>query len=190
MSFTGWWIVMPVPGAVVAGAAPLLGPPIAAQAAAGRAAFERWRSGALDLRGREEQYDLAAPDLLDDHLDLLYGIWGAHEKSGPFFAASCRKGHPAAGLAHALGPQRFAELPGWFGNFVLTPEQVRATLPAVTAALALDPAQRAAAEHRLHEVLDEIADEDAAALLDALAPAWQCARDTGRGLIGAQATPC
>ncbi|QKW23915.1 hypothetical protein HUT16_36725 [Kitasatospora sp. NA04385] len=189
MSVTGWWIVMAVPGSVVAEVRPRLGPLIEGQAAAGQGGFERWRRGELDLRCVPEQYDLAAPDLLDEHLDLLYEVWNAHAESGPSLAASCRKGYPAVGLAHALGPERFAALPGWFGHFVLSPGRVRDTLPGVAAALSLDPAQRAAAEQRLRAVLDEVQDADAAALLDGLVPVWQRARDAGWGVIGAQATP-
>ncbi|RKE05124.1 hypothetical protein [Streptomyces sp. TLI_171] len=167
----------------------MLAPLIERQAAAAKGAFGRWQRGDLDLRNVRHQDGLAAPDLFDDHLDLLYEVWGAHEKSGPFLVSSCRKGYPTVGLAHALGPRRFAALPGWFGNFVLDPEQVRATLPGVEAAFALDPAQQAIAEQRLHEVLEEVTAEDAAVLFDEVVPTWRRAADLDWGLIGAQATP-
>ncbi|BAJ33227.1 MULTISPECIES: hypothetical protein [Kitasatospora] len=189
MSVTGWWVVMPVPGAVVVDVGAVVGPLVAAQAREGGAGFERWRRGELDLREAEAQYGLAAPDLLDDHLDLLYEVWGAHEKSGPFLAAACRKGCPAAGLAHAVGAERFGALPGWFGNFALGPERVREAFPAVEAAFSLGTGERAAAERRLYEALEEVRPEDADALLDGLVPVWRRARDAGWGLLGAQATP-
>ncbi|MFH8385860.1 hypothetical protein ACH4E7_33895 [Kitasatospora sp. NPDC018058] len=192
MSITGYWVVMPVPASVIDEVVPVLGPLIAAQAAsdAGRRGLERWLRGGLDLPDVLELHDLAAPYLLDDHLDLLFEVWGAYEKADRFLKSACRKGYPAIGMAYALGPERFSAVPGWFGDFVLTPHEVRAALPAVEAALALDPAERAAADRRLHELLDEASEENAAALFDDLVPTWRRAADTGQGLIGAQAIPC
>ncbi|MFF4923936.1 hypothetical protein ACFY4B_25420 [Kitasatospora sp. NPDC001261] len=190
MSFRGYWVVMPVPVDVVADVAPVFTPLIDAQAAAGRERLERWRHESPGRPDVTELHDLAAPYLLDDHLDVLFGIWGTHEAAGPFLESSCRKGYPAVGLAHALRAERFLALPGWFGHFVLTPQEVRATLPAVQAALDLTPDQRSTVEQRLYDILDEVSEEDAAALLDDLVPVWRRAAATGQGLIGAQAIPC
>ncbi|SDT83362.1 hypothetical protein SAMN05216371_8184 [Streptomyces sp. TLI_053] len=183
---------MPVPSSVIDDVAPVLVPLIDAQAssAAGQAGLERWRSGGPGGPDVWEFHDMAAPYLMDEHLDVLFDIWGTYEKPGRFLKAACRKGYPAVGLAHALGPERWAALPGWFGNFVLTPGEVRSSLPAVEAALGFGPGERAAAELRLHDVLDEVSDHDATALLDDLVPVWRRAADTGQGLIGAQAVPC
>ncbi|MFE7191435.1 hypothetical protein [Kitasatospora sp. NPDC057541] len=192
MSFTGFWVVMPVPAAVIDEVAPVLGPVIEAQSAsdAARAGLQRWARGGADVPDVLEFHDLAAPYLLDDHLDLLFEVWGGYEKAGPFLKSACRKGYPAIGLAHALGHERFGVLPGWFGTFVVPPDEVRAALPAVEAALTLHPADRAAADQRLNEFLEEASPEDTAALLDDLAPTWRWAAATGQGLIGAQAVPC
>lgn len=191
MSFTGFWVVMPVPAAEVDKLVPVLRPLIEAQASSGsgQGVLERWLRGGSEAVDVLELHDSTAPYLLDDHLDLLYEVWGAYENAGPFLKASCRKGYPAVGLAHALGPERFGALPGWFGHFVLTPQEVQATLPTVEAAFALDPAQRQAADQRLYELLAEASDEDTAALLDDLVPTWRRAADAGQGLIGAQFVP-
>ncbi|MFB7675807.1 hypothetical protein ACFC26_30810 [Kitasatospora purpeofusca] len=191
MSFTGFWVVMPVPMSVVEEVAPVLGPPIEDRRTShsARRAMECWVDGGPDALDVPQLHALAAPYLLDDHLDLLFDVWEAHEKAGPFLKSACRKGYPAVGLAHALGPNRFRALPGWFGNFVLTPEEVRTALPAVEAALTLLPSGRRSAEVRLREVLEEVSAEDADTLLDSLLPTWRRAAAEGQGLIGAQVTP-
>ncbi|MCX4755172.1 hypothetical protein [Kitasatospora purpeofusca] len=191
MSFTGFWVVMPVPASVVEEVAPVLAPPIEHRRTSGpaRRAMERWAGGGPDGLDMPLLHDLASPDLLDDHLDLLFDVWEAHANAGPFLKSACRKGYPAVGLAHALGPDRFRALPGWFGNFVLTRDQVRTTLPAVEAALTLLPSERRSAEVRLREVLEEVSAEDADTLLDSPLPTWRRAAAAGQGLTGAQVTP-
>ncbi|MFD0260146.1 hypothetical protein ACFVH7_17935 [Kitasatospora indigofera] len=191
MSFTGLWVVMPVPAVLAGELAPVLGPTIEAQAASspGPKAATRWWQGGAGTVDSGDLHDLAAPFLLDDHLDELYEVWGDYEHAGPFLKSACRKGYPASGLAWALGPRRFGALPGWFGNFVLSPDEVCSALPAVEAALALDTMERTAVEVRLSRLLEEASDDDTAALLDDLVPVWRRAADTGQSLIGAQVVP-
>ncbi|MFJ1531537.1 hypothetical protein ACIOFV_24440 [Streptomyces mirabilis] len=58
------------------------------------------------------------------------------------FVAVARKAGPFSALAYALGPDAVLRLPGWFGDFLLDAEQVRAQLPAAEETLALTGAQR------------------------------------------------
>ncbi|WP_158714163.1 hypothetical protein [Kitasatospora aureofaciens] len=76
--------------------------------------------------------DAAGPSALDERICLVYEAWErGYDKALPHLAVSVRKGYPATAMAFALGPERTAALPGWFGDLILTPEQVRQTLPAV-----------------------------------------------------------
>ncbi|MCX4420132.1 hypothetical protein [Streptomyces mirabilis] len=58
------------------------------------------------------------------------------------FVAVARKAGPFSALAYALGPDAVLRLPGWFGDFLLDAEQVRAQLPAAEETRSLTGAQR------------------------------------------------
>ncbi|MCC9306279.1 hypothetical protein LN042_04000 [Kitasatospora sp. RB6PN24] len=211
MSFLGMWVVVPLPDAVVAELAPVLKPVIAEQQSSPetRALWEEWVQAPERVRGlrrrrrpdepvseaeSEAFMELSSACPLDEHVELLYEAMNQSPKEWHDLAvcAGCRKGYPAAALAHGLGPARFAMLPGWFGDFVLTAEEVRAGLPAVTAALELNPEQRRAVEQRTAEWLCEMGDGDpgeADAMLDRLVPLWRGAVERGAGLLGCMIIP-
>ncbi|WP_405795883.1 hypothetical protein [Streptomyces sp. NBC_01506] len=53
------------------------------------------------------------------------------------FSVAVREGEPATALHHGLGAQESAQLPGWFGDFLLTADEVRAVLPGAESVLAV-----------------------------------------------------
>ncbi|WP_042365844.1 hypothetical protein [Streptacidiphilus neutrinimicus] len=74
------------------------------------------------------------------------------------FCVSTRKGDPVAALHYALGPAAVFQLPGWYGDFLLDADGVRAALPAVEAALDLAPGRRSAVEERIRDWLARMTD--------------------------------
>ncbi len=103
------------------------------------------------------------------------------------FAAVARKASPFSALAYALGPDAVLRLPGWFGDFLLDAEQVRAQLPAAEETLALTGAQRRNAVERIHAWLAGLGDDpdhDADELLDGPLRVLRHAAGTGQGAAG------
>ncbi|MER7753170.1 hypothetical protein [Kitasatospora sp. NPDC097643] len=188
MSFTAHWALMRMTAADVDRFAPRIRPLLAEHTAEPRIRElrRRWEAGLTD---EQAFFELAAACPLDDHIEVVFEAWEAGHHTGPYLHASCRKSYPMAGLAHGLGPERFAALPGWFGDLLLDPDEVRATLPAVEAALTLDGETRAAVIARASEVLVEGFNEGADALLDGILWMWRAAAEAGHGLIGAQVVP-
>ncbi|MFE5585364.1 hypothetical protein [Kitasatospora sp. NPDC056531] len=186
MSYSGMWFLIPAPAGAVERHGPRLRALLAEHAADpdNRELLRRWGRDGL---GPEELEWLASGPLGQDP-NGLYDAWNDCEKDiGPYVCVSARNRYPVLGLAHALGPERLAGLPGWFGDMVLTPEEVRAALPAVEAVFDLDAAARAAAEERALEVLRGT--DDVSGLFDAVVPVWRATVEAGRGMIGAQLIP-
>lgn len=103
------------------------------------------------------------------------------------FAAVARKSSPFSALAYALGPDAVLRLPGWFGDFLLRAEEVRAQLPAAEEALALAGAQRRDAVERIHRWMTGLGDDpdhDAEELLDGPLRVLHHAARTGQGAAG------
>ena len=102
------------------------------------------------------------------------------------FAAVARKASPFSALAYALGPDTALRLPGWFGDFLLRAEEVRARLPAAEEALALTGTQRRDAVERIHRWMTGLGDpdHDAEELLDGPLRVLRHAARTGQGAAG------
>lgn len=103
------------------------------------------------------------------------------------FAAVARKASPFSALAYALGPDAVMRLPGWFGDFLLDAEQVRAQLPAAEKALALTGVRRRDAVERIHVWMTGLGDDpdhDADELLDGPLRVLHHAVGTGQGAAG------
>ncbi|HET6858850.1 MAG TPA: hypothetical protein VFH94_17385 [Streptomyces sp.] len=73
------------------------------------------------------------------------GVRGVVEGDG-LFVAEARGASPAAALWYGLGAEAAARLPGWFGDFLLSAEEVRGVLPQVEEVLGVSG-------HRRTEVL-------------------------------------
>lgn len=58
------------------------------------------------------------------------------------FTAAVREGEPATALHHGLGAEASSRLPGWFGDFLLTADEVRAVLPGAESVLAVTGPRR------------------------------------------------
>ncbi|MFI6151633.1 hypothetical protein ACIBCA_02940 [Kitasatospora sp. NPDC051170] len=193
MSFLGMWCLMPMHAEVVARYAPELAPAVEARASGpgSRTLIRRWERTGSTEAGMRQFLEDAGPSALDERIGLVYEAWERGcDRELPHLAVSVRKGHPATALAYALGPRRSAELPGWFGDIVLGPEEVRHTLPAVERAFSWGEEARARAAQLLRDALYPEADrQDVDALLDGVLPVWRAAAAAGRGLLGASFEP-
>ncbi|MER7708082.1 hypothetical protein ABTX81_34990 [Kitasatospora sp. NPDC097605] len=193
MSFHGLWCLLPVRADTVERYAPELLPAIEAEAASAESAalLRRWRAAGSTEEIRDDLVGSAAPAALDTLIHRVYEAWEHGRVDAlPRLVVSARKGYPAAALAYALGPERFAALPGWFGDLVLSPEEVRRTLPAVGCAFTWTARERHEAALRLAAALrDESDPADIDALLDGVPPVWRAAADAGLGLLGAHFLP-
>ncbi|MFE4393596.1 MULTISPECIES: hypothetical protein [Streptomycetaceae] len=184
MSYQAMWFLIPAPADVVERHGPRLRTLLDAHAAdpGNRALRRRWEREGL----APEELEELAVGLLGEDPDGLYAVWEDCGTAGPCAAVQARNRYPVLGLAHGLGPERTAGLPGWFGDVVVGPEEVRAALPAVEAVFDLDGAERRAAERR---ALDALRTDDLSGLFDAVLPVWRAAAEAGHGLIGAQFVP-
>ncbi|MEV0777886.1 hypothetical protein ACIBLA_26775 [Streptomyces sp. NPDC050433] len=84
----------------------------------------------------------AVAAMKDAAADLLRRA--AADRTGPdaLFAVAVRDGEPATALHHGLGAEESARLPGWFGDFLLTADEVRAVLPDAESVLAVTGPRR------------------------------------------------
>lgn len=104
---------------------------------------------------------------------------------GPgLYVATAHRASPVAALFHGLGYAGSALFPGWFGDFLLTAEEVRSALPGAREALTLPGARRDEAIARITEWMTGMGDApgfDAAELLDAPLRVLELAAATGAG---------
>ncbi|MFF3446484.1 hypothetical protein ACFYXJ_04980 [Streptomyces sp. NPDC002667] len=144
-----------------------------------------WRAGEdairlrafLDTRRDESEEAEALRDAVMDRFP--------REGEAGLFAAVARKACPFSALAYALGPEAVRRLPGWFGEFLLDAEQVRARLPAAEKTLALTGARRRDAVERIHAWMAGLGDDphhDADELLDGPLRVLRHAARTGQAV--------
>ncbi|MFB7502130.1 hypothetical protein [Streptomyces broussonetiae] len=74
------------------------------------------------------------------------------------FCAVVRRASPAAALHYGLGAAAAALLPGWFGDFLLTADGVRAALPDAERALGIEGERRARVLRRIGDWLTGMGD--------------------------------
>lgn len=121
----------------------------------------------------------AAEAMRDASMTLMPETEGAG-----LFVATARKANPVAALCYGLGAQRSAMLPGWFGNFLLSAEEVRTALSRAEEALLLSSTQRSAALTRITAwmtAMGDAPDFDAVKLIEAPLRVIRHAAETGSG---------
>lgn len=127
----------------------------------------------------------SSPDAMD--LDLMRG--DLYDDAVKPVCVLVRKGSPVAALFHGVGPGRSRLIPGWFGNFVLTPKEVRDTRSQLEEALTIPPAERTEVLVRIRAWLSgmgDSGDKDAEELLIGPLRCWIEAVEVGLGLCGSQ----
>lgn len=100
-----------------------------------------------------------------------------------------RKGSPVAALFHGIGPARARLLPGWLGNFLLTPDEVRDLEPQLKEALAMPAEEHAQVVQRVRDWLNAMGDsgdKDADLLVSGPLRTWRAAVEAGAGLCASQ----
>lgn len=187
------WCLIPMHADTITRYRTDLAPAIEAEAALpeSRDLLQRWHQAGSTEAIMYQFLAAAAPSALHERICLVYEAWErGYDKALPHLAVATREAHPATAMAFALGPQRNAELPGWFGDLILTPEQVLRTLPAGERAFTWTTQTRRRAELRLAAALHPEGDQDDIdALLDSVPPVWRAAAGAGRGLLGAHFIP-
>ncbi|WP_225099936.1 hypothetical protein [Streptomyces sp. CoH27] len=80
------------------------------------------------------------------------------EGSAGVFCAVARKASPVAALYYGLGAEAAGLLPGWFGDFLLPADDVRAALPDAERALRIDGERRAVVLGRIGDWMTGMGD--------------------------------
>ncbi|WP_035839022.1 hypothetical protein [Kitasatospora azatica] len=193
MSFLGMWCLVPMKADAITQYTPDLRPAVEEEAAhpSSRDLLRWWQEVGSTEESRHRFVESAAPSALDERICLVYEAWEhGRDESLPYLVVSSRNSYPAAAMAFALGPERFAHLPGWIGDIILTPDQVRQSLPAIERAFSWSTQSRRQAERLLAAALrDEGEQADIDALLDGVPPVWRAAAEADRGLLGTHFIP-
>ena len=103
------------------------------------------------------------------------------------FATVTRKADPVAALFYGLGAELALQLPGCFGDFLLTADQVREVLPSVEAALGMSADHCSVVTVRIMDWLTGLGDAtdcDAVELIRGPLRLLHDAATTGRGAVG------
>ncbi|WP_328914396.1 MULTISPECIES: hypothetical protein [unclassified Streptomyces] len=125
-------------------------------------------------------------DAVERMKDAVMDLFSQEGGEG-LFCATARKASPAVALAYALGPTETLQLPGWFGDFLLSSEQVLTALPKAENALDLTRDQRAAVVSRAREWMTFMGDDpdhDAEQLIDGPLKVLRSAARTGNAVAG------
>jgi hypothetical protein len=100
-----------------------------------------------------------------------------------------RKGSPVAALFHGIGPARARLLPGWLGNFLLMPDEVRDLEPQINEALTMPAEEHARALQRIRDWLNAMGDsgdKEADQLISGPLRTWRAAVQANAGLCASQ----
>ncbi|MFF4340238.1 hypothetical protein ACFY00_09905 [Kitasatospora sp. NPDC001540] len=201
MGYTGVWVVAALPDAELARfpkADELFVPPVEVEGerAWWEALYERSRAG----RGARRLWEDEDADRLGRLIGGWYGetgpaeefreaVMGWLEEPEPelFFAGVVRKAFPFGALAYGVGPGAVLALPGWFGEFVLTADQLRARLPEFEAVLERSGEERERVLDRVRAWLADLGDAPdypVEELLDGPLRVARRAAARGWGLVG------
>ncbi|WP_203980391.1 hypothetical protein [Planotetraspora silvatica] len=136
--------------------------------------------------GRLVDLILSHGPILDTTRDAIMALYPAEEGPG-LYVTAVRKVRPAVALRYGLGAEEISSSSGWFGDFLLTSEEVRQVLPLAEAALAITGPRRASVLARIDEWmsgLGESPDFDVAELLDRPLGVLRHASENGAGAAG------
>ncbi|WP_351229684.1 hypothetical protein [Streptomyces sp. NPDC002133] len=125
----------------------------------------------------------AATDAAEAMRDASMSLMPVTEGAGLFVAAA-RKASPAAALCYGLGAEGSAMLPGWFGDFLLSADEVMTALAQAEEALCLSSTRRSEALSRIAAWMTAMGDAsgfDAAELIDGPLRVLRFAAETGSG---------
>lgn len=137
------------------------------------------------LVGLAHSMPLDEPDA-GDLIDECWATWADPTIVEPFVMVT-RKASPVAALYYAIGPRRAGLLPGWFGNLLLTADQVPAALRDGQRALTLTGGERADVVTRIREWISAFGDDPDTSpddLLDEPLRILQNAAELGYGVAG------
>ncbi|MEU5383024.1 hypothetical protein [Kitasatospora cineracea] len=201
MGFTGAWVVVAVPDDELGrlpGLDGLFVPPaeVEGERAWWEAVHERNRAGRVVHRLWEDEDADRLGQLINrwyEGADAAEGFRGAvtgwldEREPERFFAAVMRKAFPFGALAYGVGPEAVLGLPGWFGEFVLSADQVWDRLPEFEAALGWSGEERERILDRVRAWLVGLGDEPgypAEELLDGPLRVVRWAAARGWGVVG------
>jgi hypothetical protein len=127
----------------------------------------------------------------DDPEVAHVNLWAAdnYDSSVEPVCVLVRKGSPVAALWHGIGPARAQMLPGWLGNFLLAPDEVRDLGPQVEEALTMPAEEEARVLQRVRDWLNgmgDSGDKDADQLVSGPLRCWRAAAEAGMGLCASQ----
>ncbi|GAA2805347.1 hypothetical protein GCM10010441_32720 [Kitasatospora paracochleata] len=205
MSWTGLWLIGPIPDAEArdlpfrflhlwepgtGGPSRDLGDSLRWWAEGGEPMLEHDSGGRVHATRAAERFAAlvrsahpetpAAEALRDACLNLV-------EQAGTHFAAVLRKTDPATALCYALGHDAALQLPGMLGDFLLTAQEVRDSLPAAERVLDLSGRRRAEVLAGITDWIAATGDApgyDPAELLDGPLRMLRLAAATGAGAAG------
>ena len=203
MGVTGAWTISALEGPVIAELSPRFLPIIEAEGSDpdARRRWNEWQRAPLgdyrkwshtdspwseglrafhELTWISERVGSACYGSVGDKFCVIADVWERQPEPDQMYFCVKRKENPVAALFHAIGPERAAQLPGWCGNFLLAPAEVRESLPQVERALTFNPEERHAIDDQ--DWLDYDSDEEN--IVDGPLRVWRWAAATGLGLCG------
>lgn len=103
------------------------------------------------------------------------------------FCATSSRADPSAALAYAIGAQSMLRMSGYFGDFLLTSDQLRDVLPDIEVTLSVPEQRRPEITARIMDWMTVIGDapnHDAVELVDGPLRVFRNAAMTGCGVVG------
>jgi hypothetical protein len=144
-------------------------------------AWQRWAADPEDFGLLAELVDTSPFDLMHGVADFsCVRVWERTDRDIEMVFAVLRKTDQVSALWWVLGPERAAALPGWCGDMILTPEEVRTALPAIERAFTWTPTRSAAVLAELTEIVEA---KNAEQLLTEVPRLWREAAAAGRGIV-------
>lgn len=117
---------------------------------------------------------------------LIHDCWNSASQQVDPACITARKAAPVLALFYGLGPERAAKIPGWCGNFLLTPAECQAALADIETILAPSQPQWSQTLARINFWLTKVGDanSDADQMTSKVLECWRAAAAKGLGLCG------